>query len=204
MSEMFKDKDDEGRRCCIKAGIVKALVNIFLKQDSSYIKVQHAQAFNVLTYPTSNDVGLLIYSQFPFAGLLNLLDHTNKDVFEYAIISIWNIILAGTSTTPDSTQHPHFDTLATHEGIEKLYQFSNSWRTDDHYKNMAIVCIGNLYRAKMIEQADMRKEVIDRLKKLVNGSREWAKGESRHALRYLAQNLVNKAERIKGGFVIPA
>ncbi|KAA6311549.1 MAG: hypothetical protein EZS28_056104, partial [Streblomastix strix] len=132
MIEMFDDKkDDEGRRCCIQAGIVKALVNIFLKQDSSYIKVQHAKAFYFLTYLTNNDVKLLIYSQFPFAGLLNLLEHSDKDVFEYAIVSIWHIILAGTSTTPYSTQHPHFDTFATHGGIEKLYQFSNSWRTDD-------------------------------------------------------------------------
>ncbi|KAA6354075.1 MAG: hypothetical protein EZS28_050398 [Streblomastix strix] len=100
-------KDDEGRRCCIQAGIVKALVNIFLKQDISYIKYQHARAFNVLTYPANNDAGLLIYSQFPFAGLLKLLDNSDANISQTAINSVWNIILAGIETTPDTTYHPH-------------------------------------------------------------------------------------------------
>ncbi|KAA6373559.1 MAG: hypothetical protein EZS28_030914 [Streblomastix strix] len=204
MIEMFaKKEDDEGRRCCIKAGIVEALVNIFLKQNRSYIKVQHGQAFYVLTYPVSDDVKLLIYSQFPFAGLLKLLVHSNKDVSEYSISSIWNIILAGTYTIPDSTQHPHFDTFATHGGIEKLYQFSNSWNVNDNSKNTAVVCIGYLYRAKQIEKEDMRREIIDQLKELVNYIGDWGKEESRQALRYLAQNPVNKAEIVKDGFVIP-
>ncbi|KAA6385673.1 MAG: hypothetical protein EZS28_018798 [Streblomastix strix] len=204
MIEMFNQKeDDEGKKCCIKAGIVKALVNIFLKQDSSYIKVQHARAFGVLTYPASDDVGLLIYSQFPFAGLLKLLEHSDANIQSNAVSSIWNIILAGAHSTSSTSLHPHFDILATHGGIEKLYQFSNSYSANDHSKNIAVVCIGYLYRAKMIEIADMRKAVIDRLKKLINYIGNWGKEESRQALRYLDQNLINKLEIAKDGFVIP-
>ncbi|KAA6385877.1 MAG: hypothetical protein EZS28_018595 [Streblomastix strix] len=204
INNKFEDKnDDEGRVQFIKAGIAKALINIFEKQNVQYIKEYHVKAFNALTFPASCDVELLIYSQSPIEGLLKLLKHTNADISFYAISSFFNIIYAGTNTTSVTVQHPHFDALATYDGIEQLYQFTLSSNAYDDSKNRATVSIACLYRAKVIEKTIIRESAINRLKKLVNDARDWEKDASRYALRLLARNPVNEAEIKKGGFTIP-
>ncbi|KAA6361304.1 MAG: hypothetical protein EZS28_043169, partial [Streblomastix strix] len=204
INNKFEGKnDDEGRKLFIKAGIAKALVNIFEKQNSECIKEGHVKAFYALTHPASHDVGLLIYSQSPYEGLFKLLKHTNADISEYAIKSFWSIIAAGAQTTLETVQHPHFDVLATYDGIEQLYQFTLSSNARDDSKNIAAVSIAHLYGEKVIEKTIIRESVINRLKKLVNDSRVWEKKQSRNALILLALNPVNEAEIKKGGFTIP-
>ncbi|KAA6357085.1 MAG: hypothetical protein EZS28_047389, partial [Streblomastix strix] len=191
------------RKLFIKAGIAKALVNIFEKQNSECIKEGHVKAFYALTHPASHEIRLLIFSQSPIEGLFKLLKHNNADISNYAIKSFWSIILAGTETTTETVQHPHFDALAIYDGIEQLYQFAFSSNASEQSKSIAVVCIGYLYRQKVIEKTVIRESVINRLKNLVNDAGVWEKDQSRIALRLLAQNPVNEAQIKKGGFTIP-
>ncbi|KAA6384108.1 MAG: hypothetical protein EZS28_020364 [Streblomastix strix] len=201
--EMFVGKDDEGRRCCIKAGIAKVLLNIFENWKLEDIKHEHARAFSLLAYNNNNEIKQLLFNLNPFKGLLNLHNHQNSNIQSDGITSIFNIQKGGLNSTSDSEVHPYFDTIASIGGIEKIYEFMNRKNTNKECKDTAAITIGNFYKAKKIENVEMRTNVIKHLRSIVNDQDNWTKNESRRALRYLAQNLDNKAEIEKDGFAIP-
>ncbi|KAA6354707.1 MAG: hypothetical protein EZS28_049767 [Streblomastix strix] len=87
-------------------------------------------------------------------------------------------------------------------GIGKLYSLFKRTDIDKEMKNKSAICIGQLFRAKQLPD-EMRSEITSHLKSLVNDSDEWTKNNSIGALAYLAQNLVNNREIVKGRFKIP-
>ncbi|KAA6363480.1 MAG: hypothetical protein EZS28_040994 [Streblomastix strix] len=203
--EMFKDadKNDENRKRCIQCGIAKALVNMFENWNVEDIKEQHSQAFRNLAMTNNNEIKQLLFTLDPFKGLLNLLNHSNSNIQFFGIGSIFNIQLGGSNTTSDSDTHPYFDSIASIGGIEKIYEFMNRRSTSKSCKNRSAITIGYIYRARKIENVEMRTNIIKHLKTIVNDQDGWTQTCSRIALRYLAQNSDNKNEIGKDGFVIP-
>ncbi|KAA6402334.1 MAG: hypothetical protein EZS28_002139 [Streblomastix strix] len=206
MIELFKDSkiNEELRKLCILSGVAKALLNIFENSRLEDIKLEHFEAFQKLTFTDNEEIIQLLFTLYPFKSLLNLLNHSNSDIQSYGILSIFNIQLGGANSTSESEIHPYFDVIASLGGIEKIYEFMNGKETDLYYKDLSALTIGYLYRARKIENIEMRVNVIKQLKQIVNDKNNSLNDNAIWALKQLSQNLVNKAEIVKGGFVIPA
>ncbi|KAA6360661.1 MAG: hypothetical protein EZS28_043812 [Streblomastix strix] len=195
-------QDDIGRRRVIQAGIVEGFLYIFERRELNTIPRTISFAFYLLTTPASNEINLLLFQKNPFPGLLRLLDHTNINVLGYAIAAINNILDAGACTTPMNQPHPHFESINTLGGVEKVFSLFRR-NANKYSKDSAAICIGFLFKAKEIVDADMRREIIAHLKMLTNDPDYQINNRAKLALRYLAQNAVNRAEIKSNGFVIP-
>ncbi|KAA6391866.1 MAG: hypothetical protein EZS28_012607 [Streblomastix strix] len=82
-------------------------------------------------------------------------------------------------------------------------QVDDSNQRTESIKDRTSVLIGNLFRAQEITNTELRSGVIQHLKSLVNNREDWIRTESRKALKYLAQNPVNRTEIENDGFIIP-
>ncbi|KAA6388522.1 MAG: hypothetical protein EZS28_015950 [Streblomastix strix] len=195
-------QDEIGRRRVIQAGIVEGFLYIFENRELNTIPITISYAFYQLTNPASDEIKLLLFQKNPFPGLLRLFDHTDIDVLGDAISAINNILLAGVNITPMNQPHPHFESINTLGGVEKIFSLFRR-NVSKHSKNSAAICIGQLFRAKEIVDADMLREIIAHLKMLTNDPDDWVKTNSKFALIDLARNEVNRADIESGGFVIP-
>ncbi|KAA6377666.1 MAG: hypothetical protein EZS28_026807 [Streblomastix strix] len=204
LNDIFKDSkiNNEYRKRCINSGIAKALLNIFENWQLEDIKEQHSQAFFKLTR-TNNENKQLLFTLDPFKGLLNLLNHSNINIQSNGIDSIFNIQKGGLNSTSQTEIHPYVDSIASLGGIGKIYEFMNRKNTNKDCKDRSVITIGFFYKARKIENVELRTNVITHLKSIANDQNEWTKTSSRFALRYLAQNSDNKNEIEKDGFVIP-
>jgi hypothetical protein len=69
------------------------------------------KAFFYFTTPCSNEIDLLIYAKNPYPGLLRLMEHSDINIVSDGICSIYSILLSGANTTPETSHHPHYDTM---------------------------------------------------------------------------------------------
>ncbi|KAA6397357.1 MAG: putative protein serine/threonine kinase [Streblomastix strix] len=195
-------RDDENRKIAIGTGIVDVLLHFFNTKPLESIEPTHAWAFFVFTYPTSNEIRILLTEKKPYPSLFRLLDHTNFIVLRRAITSIYNILNAEFNTSPDSQPHPHFQTIVSYGGIDKLYSLFKK----NEYEKITDFCalnIGQLFKAKEITNIEMRKDVIAYFKAAFTGCDETKKEDAKWILGVLAENSVNRAEIEKDGFKIP-
>ncbi|KAA6399436.1 MAG: hypothetical protein EZS28_005034 [Streblomastix strix] len=202
ITRTFEQKQDaEGRRRIIQTSVIEGFLLIMEKRELNEIPRNISQAFAEITM-TTDEIKLLIYSKKPFPGLLRLLDHSDIFVACDGIGSILNILNGGSYTTPDNQLHPHYETMNACGGIEMIMKLFRK-NIDKYSKNVSAICIGHLFRAREINDKQMFVEIIGYLKTLVNESELWTKLNSKCALRYLAQNGINRAEIESGYFVIP-
>ncbi|KAA6399290.1 MAG: hypothetical protein EZS28_005185 [Streblomastix strix] len=174
----------------------------YATRELSQITRNYILAFQVLSYPYSDEILQLLYQKNPFPGLLRLLEHTYNDVAYDGLLSILNIIVDDFNTTSDNSHRPYYDTINAGRGIEKimkLFRINGNKKT----KDTAAICLGQIFRAKEINDKQMRIELIRHQKTLVNDTDEWTQSNSKLTLCYLALNVVNRAEIESDGFVIP-
>ncbi|KAA6388052.1 MAG: hypothetical protein EZS28_016422 [Streblomastix strix] len=202
ISTSLQKKDELGRKQAINSGIAEALLHMFANQPLESITDEQASAFYQISF-TNQENKLLIFDNKPYPALIRLLDHSNSSVVDRTITSITCILLCGLKIYPANTQHEHYGVMNKCEGINKIYALFKRINTLKHAKDLAAICIGLLFKASEITDYWMRCDIITHLKKLVYDSDEWMKNASRERLKGLAQNLVNKGEIEKGGFVIP-
>ncbi|KAA6369388.1 MAG: hypothetical protein EZS28_035085 [Streblomastix strix] len=195
-------QDDIGRRRVIQAGIIEGFLYIFERRELKTITRTILYAFYQLTTPASDEINLLIFQKNPFPGLLRLFDHRDIDVLVDAIVTINNILIAGVHTTPMNQPHPHFESFNTLGGVEKIFSLFRR-NVSKFSKDSAAFCIGYLFQAKEIVDADMRREIIAHLKMLTNDPDYLFHNGAKLVLINLAQNKVNRAEIESDGFVIP-
>ncbi|KAA6389712.1 MAG: hypothetical protein EZS28_014762 [Streblomastix strix] len=196
------DDDIEGRKQALNAGIADALLKIFTTYPLESITQSHIWAFFELTYITDDQIKYDAFKNINFTGIVRLLDHHDIAIINRAVISIHNFIIHGTNLTSISSPHPYYQSLASCDGINKLFILFKK-NLSKYSKDNASICIGHLFRAKEIPNTEMRKKVISYLKTAVNDSDSWMKRNSMKRLRELAQNVVNRAEIEKDGFKIP-
>ncbi|KAA6344325.1 MAG: hypothetical protein EZS28_052249 [Streblomastix strix] len=206
MIGMFKDskKNDELRKLCILSGAAKALLNIFQNLKLKDIKLEHSEAFSKLTFTDNNEILQLLFNLDSFKCLLNLLNHSNSDIQLYGIQSIFNIQFGGSKQTSITEVHPYFDAIASVGGIDKIFEFMNRNNTTKNCKDLSAITIGYFYRARKIENVWMRIRIISYLKSIIYDKNNQLNGNEIWALKYLSQNLVNNAEIVIGGFMIPS
>ncbi|KAA6395796.1 MAG: hypothetical protein EZS28_008676 [Streblomastix strix] len=188
--------DNIGRKQMIESGVVESLLFIFSNRDLNSITRSYSQTFFQLTHPSSDESKLLIYNKEPYPGLIRLLEHTDVGIASDAIASIFNIQLSGSSTTPDANPHPHYDSILACDGIKKIFALFQK-NVCKFSRDRSALCIGYMFRAQQITDQIMRNEIISHLKSLLSDSEDWIKERAKNALKYLAQNEVNRNEILK-------
>ncbi|KAA6394302.1 MAG: hypothetical protein EZS28_010173 [Streblomastix strix] len=118
----IKDKKcDEGRKKVFEAGIIEGFLYIFENREINQTSRKITFTFSNLTPSCNNEELLLIFAKNPFPGLLRLLEHSDVDIVNDGICSIYNILNAGLNTTPVDSLHPHYDEMLKYGGIEKIF-----------------------------------------------------------------------------------
>ncbi|KAA6372378.1 MAG: hypothetical protein EZS28_032096 [Streblomastix strix] len=195
--------DNELRKRIISSGIVENLLFIFTNKDQNPITLTYSNTFYDLTNPSSDEVCLLLAEQKPFPGLIRLIVLNNINVVTDAINSIVNILNYGTTSTPESDPHPHFEAIQECDGIKKIFALFHRDDASKDNKDTAMICLGYLFHAQEITDEVMRHEIISHLKTLINDPDSWTQNNVKDALKDLALNAVNKAEIEADGFTIP-
>ncbi|KAA6348017.1 MAG: hypothetical protein EZS28_051995, partial [Streblomastix strix] len=200
----FKGKeDDEGRQNITNSGIVDALIQIFLSRPLDLITKPYIQAFYSLLNRSSIEIKLLIFSKHPYPSLIRLLNHENADVINEAILSIFNILSAGSISTPQNSTHPHFDAISDCDGINQIFRVFKRNDISKHSKDVSAECFGHLFKAREISNSEMRKEIITYLKQIITKQDKNEMKFAIKALKRLALNAANRTEIEKDGFAIP-
>ncbi|KAA6384951.1 MAG: hypothetical protein EZS28_019524, partial [Streblomastix strix] len=144
-----------------------------------------------------------IYLKNPYPALIRLLDHPIKVIVNITVITIHNILYGGVKITPDSDQHPHFETISACNGVEKLFALLNQNRIDQWTKYYAFISIGFLYRSKEIPDEAKRQMVINHLKTISIDPDDDPKKFANLGLYCLAQNPANRTMIEMDGFIVP-
>ncbi|KAA6386885.1 MAG: putative protein serine/threonine kinase, partial [Streblomastix strix] len=194
--------DAEIRQKAIDAGIMEVLNHFYIAQSLESINLSHIWAFFELTFLYDHQINYDAFKNINFTGLVRLIDHPDIAVVNRVSVSIQNIINSGANITSISSPNPYYQSLASCDGINKLFILFKK-NLSKYSKDRASICIGDLFRAKEIPNTEMRKEVINYLKAAVNDSDSWMKTYSMKRLRGLAQNALNRAEIEKDGFKTP-
>ncbi|KAA6368938.1 MAG: hypothetical protein EZS28_035535, partial [Streblomastix strix] len=197
LSRTVEDKKDNiGIKRMISSGVIESLLFIFSNRDLNSITRTYSQAFFHITNNSSNEINLLLLEKKPYPGLIRLLEHTDDLIASDAIASIFNILAAGSNTPSDTDPHPHFESIQACDGIKKIFALFQK-NASKFRRDRSALCIGYLFRAQQITDQIMRNEIISHLKSLLNDSDAWVKGRAKNALKYLAQNEVNRTEILK-------
>ncbi|KAA6376702.1 MAG: hypothetical protein EZS28_027771, partial [Streblomastix strix] len=184
-------KDEALRKTMIDSEVADSLLFVFETRDLQTITKPISDAFFQLTVPCSDELKLMLYDKKPYPGLLRLLNHKDSKVIKDTILSISNILLAGTNTTAIDAPHPHFDVMMKYNGVEQLFTLFQRTDVEQQARDWAAICIGRLFRANEIPKQQMRTEIINHLKTIICNTVENIRVNSKYALVYLAQNSVN-------------
>ncbi|KAA6338133.1 MAG: hypothetical protein EZS28_052726 [Streblomastix strix] len=199
---MLQDREDDSmRKNLIDSGVAEGLLSVFERRELDFISVAETKTFFSITTPASDQIRLQLFDRRPFPGLLRILEHTDSIVVENGINSIYNILLSGSNTIQITETHPHYESLQDSNGVEKIYQLFNR-NIDKFSKVRAAYCISIVYQGRVIDDQQMRVEVISYLKTLISDTDVWTKDTSQFALKQIAQNTVNKAEVEKDDLAI--
>ncbi|KAA6398127.1 MAG: hypothetical protein EZS28_006347 [Streblomastix strix] len=202
ISTFIQRKNHECLKHAIQSGIIDALLHLLMTQPLENIQISHAWAFYIFTYSTYEEIGFLFLSKNPFPALLRLFDHRDAFVVNRAVVSIFNILLAGSDTTEANSPHPYFTAMESCGGIQKLFALFQSNRSE-YSKIRVSYCFGQLYRARELQMDEIKNEVISHLKLLLYDSDASTKNSAKFALKSLALDKANRAFIEKEGFKIP-
>ncbi|KAA6378730.1 MAG: hypothetical protein EZS28_025744 [Streblomastix strix] len=199
--QLKENGNDELKKRIIQSGIIESLLYIFENQQLDQISRDASSAFfNILSSNASNI--LLIFDKKPFLGLIRLFQHSDNLIIGYAIASIFSILIGGSNTTSMTSTHPHYESLASCSGIDKIFQLFQR-NLDKYTKDKASFCLGFIFRSQVISNSMMRVQIINHLKTLLCDTDTLNVDHAKLALKYIAQNSVNKQEITKDGFTIP-
>ncbi|KAA6393425.1 MAG: hypothetical protein EZS28_011048 [Streblomastix strix] len=127
-------------------------------------------------------------SQIVCMGLVQNEDHPDENVVSDSISSIYNLLQCGTDTTPSDLLHPHFEIIQEEDGIEKLLELFQKSNQNTKVKDKIALCIGRLFRAKEIQNQQMKEQVIGYLISLLYVPDQWAIDQSQIVCMGLVQN----------------
>ncbi|KAA6355009.1 MAG: hypothetical protein EZS28_049464 [Streblomastix strix] len=169
--------DTENGILAIESGVVKALIRSFSGQPFDQITRLSTYIFLRITYCLDEIMNSIIDLN-PFPALFRTL------------------------STSSDLPHPYFDQFAISGYIQQLYNLFKQTNDNDD-KDIASPSIGRLFRAKEILDINMRKEIIEHLKTLLDDKDEWNQTAAKQILKDLQINQVNKSEIENDGFKLP-
>ncbi|KAA6389762.1 MAG: hypothetical protein EZS28_014706 [Streblomastix strix] len=145
-----------------------------------------------LAFSDDNKVRQLLIDKQPYPALLRLLDHSDNYVVSDAIVSIVNLIITGSNTTPSNSHHPHFEIISSAGGIKRIFALFQSYNSNKFIKDTACLCLGILFRAKEFTNVLMKNSIIKHIKTLLTDSDDWTKQSAKFSLKDINQNEGNQ------------
>ncbi|KAA6400991.1 MAG: hypothetical protein EZS28_003484 [Streblomastix strix] len=188
------------------------------------ISREQTQALFDFTTPSSDDFRLWLSERIRFESFFRLFLHPDSKVIGDAVITLYNILVAGSNRTPQNSIHPHFEQIRVIQGIERLFQLFYANKSQ-FTRDRACLCIALLYRSqripneplefnnskthkyidkdawKVLEGIQMQQSIICHLKSLIKDRNDiWLHNEVVRALVELGQNKSNREEILRDGF----
>ncbi|KAA6367121.1 MAG: hypothetical protein EZS28_037352 [Streblomastix strix] len=179
----------------IKSGIIDSLFFIFENRDISSITFPYVDLV-LQTSLADDETKMMLYSKKPYLHLIHLLDHPENEIILNSVKVILNILNAGSNSTSSLSQHPHFKTISSCNGIEKLNSLFAKAEISKEIKDLVAICIGKLFRSKTIPDI-FQNNVVEQLKTIIGDSDIQMRTESVIVLSDIAQNTENRTEIIK-------
>ncbi|KAA6358621.1 MAG: hypothetical protein EZS28_045852 [Streblomastix strix] len=185
----------------INSGIVDSLLKILSTWKIDKITYPYIDTFTSFTYPSSFEIIQQLIQKKSLPTLLRLFEHKDEDIAWRTINAIDNIIYYGAIGTEQTQSHPYYQELAQIGGTIKIFEL---FRTQDEYSKMiSSTCLGIVFRAREMINPEMKVEILNHLKSIINHEDEDYRKLSNLALKCLAQNQANRTDITKDGFAIP-
>ncbi|KAA6388189.1 MAG: hypothetical protein EZS28_016284 [Streblomastix strix] len=121
--------------------VADSLLFVFETRDLQTITKPISDSIFQLTVPCSDELKLILHDLKPYPNLLRLLNHQDSKVFKDTILSISNILHAGTNTTAIDAPHLHFDVVKKCNGVELLFSLFKRTDVEQQAKQWAAICI---------------------------------------------------------------
>ncbi|KAA6356891.1 MAG: hypothetical protein EZS28_047582, partial [Streblomastix strix] len=189
ISRTFNEKkDDIGRTRVIQSGVIEGFNNVFENYELHSITQAYSLAFVNIINNSTDEVILLIYNKKPYPGLIHLLEHTNNDIVNDSISSIFLILQTGISTSSESDPHPHYESLQQCDGIKKIFALFQK-NGSKFSRDRSALCIGFLLRTHRCNNIVMLKEIYSHIKSLLNDDNAQIKENANYTFISLSQNI---------------
>ncbi|KAA6376817.1 MAG: hypothetical protein EZS28_027656 [Streblomastix strix] len=186
--------DDVLRKNIIQIGIaLQLLLHIFDSCELKIISQEFSNSFYLLMNPAGSEIKQLLFAMKPFQGILQLLDHTNIDILDDAIDSLFNFLIEGANKSVISKVHPYFDMVQQFNGIWKIYKLFLR-KVNKNTRDTSATCLGFLFRSLEITYVEIKVQITTFLKNHINDKDDWNKNQSKRSLKGLSYNAVNLAE----------
>ncbi|KAA6399215.1 MAG: putative protein kinase [Streblomastix strix] len=167
ISILDNQDDDKIRLQIVNSGIVESLLLIFLNRSLDLIYQPFAELFLQIT-DAEDQINQHIFAKNPYPSLLRLLDHENTQIVEDALLSIYNILTSGSNTTSVQSPHPHYDVIQVNRGAERIYQLFKRTDIRKIVKDSTAECLSHIYKARQINNDEMKEEIISHLESMSN------------------------------------
>ncbi|KAA6370164.1 MAG: hypothetical protein EZS28_034310, partial [Streblomastix strix] len=178
--------DDKIRLKIVNSGIVESLLLIFLNRSLDLIYQPFTELFLQIT-DAEDQINQQIFAKNPYPSLLHLLAHEDSQIVEDALLSIYNILTSGSNTTSVQSPHPHYDVIQVNRGAEIIYQLLKRSDIKKGLKDSAAECLGHIYKARQINNDEMKEEIISHLESMSNDTEENNKDKINQILLGLKQ-----------------
>ncbi|KAA6396328.1 MAG: putative protein serine/threonine kinase [Streblomastix strix] len=189
---LYMREDDSLRQQLVDLSLIDSLLHIFATRDLRNIPRPYSELFSKIVDRCNNKIKQQIFNRKPYPSLVRLLSSPEKEVIEYSLFSICEILKYGIETAKSPNDpNPHFDTVKQCGGIDKIYEIVNKGVSPQIIQHSACA-IGYLHKQRKIENRDMAQRVI--LALLMNNKKspeEKHREEAAKVLDILEQNKAN-------------
>ncbi|KAA6403591.1 MAG: hypothetical protein EZS28_000883 [Streblomastix strix] len=134
-------QDDEFKVLIIDIGIIDALLKIYATYDFKLLtQVLTSIIKELLMYSKYKSIKQFI-SRNPYPALIRLLDHPNGQFPMICIFFIHNLLSCAINETNRTALHPHYDIIASCDGIQKIY---SQFKRNAFFllRDVSAICIG--------------------------------------------------------------
>ncbi|KAA6397324.1 MAG: hypothetical protein EZS28_007153 [Streblomastix strix] len=129
----------------------------------------------------------------PYGGLIRLLDHSDIRFRDYAIHSIYAILLIGARQSKAIMIHPHAQLINQYIGCYKIYELFQR-ENRQITKDLSAVSIGLIYQAQEIPNQTMKQDIIAHLKSMLSTQNPYYREVAYQTLQGLSKNADNFKE----------
>ncbi|KAA6359760.1 MAG: hypothetical protein EZS28_044713, partial [Streblomastix strix] len=162
ISTMNEQDQEQKIEAMINSSVVNSLYNIFITQDNDTFSQSCTDAFIQLSKYGHVQSKLDIDTHSRISDIIANLYSRNLRVIKQSLNSIFLIIRHEVQITPSTEPYSHFLDFEQQGAIDQFYKVFKD-NDDSDIKNMASLCIGQLYRARRFEDDDMKEQIINYL-----------------------------------------
>ncbi|KAA6398122.1 MAG: hypothetical protein EZS28_006351 [Streblomastix strix] len=149
------------RKSAINAGLVQIYLSIFETWKLSQISRAFTDAFFELSIKNMSQVKDFLYPNWkPYPGLIRLLDHEEDLIITDSLASIHIILSDVQSSLPDNSPHPHFNIIASNDGIRKIFSVLKRKDINDFNQKFPFKCLNLILQCREIPDQQLKVDII--------------------------------------------